>query len=103
MKKKTVNKPVKKADTLNELRKRDKKTIIVLVIATLIFFGVFFSIYSDDILNNSYEYFTQYDGEEVIEFEKGRVTEIVNEEKEIDEVAENAFLGNQELSVIVVS
>lgn len=103
MKKKTVNKPVKKADTLNELRKRDKKTIIVLVIATLIFFGVFFSIYSDDILNNSYEYFTQYDGEEVIEFEKGRVTEIVNEEKEIDEVAENAFLGNQELSVIVGS
>lgn len=102
MKKKTGNKPVKKADTLNESRKKDKKTIIVLVIAALIFFGAFFSLHSEDILKDTNDIFWPY-GDEIVEFEKAKVMEIVSEEIEYDELIENAAVGKQELSVIVKS
>ena len=102
MKKKTGNKPVKKADTLNGSPKKDKKTIIVLVIAALIFFGAFFSLHSEDILKDTNDIFWPY-GDEIVEFEKAKVMEIVSEEIEYDELIENAAVGKQELSVTVKS
>ena len=102
MKKKTGNKPVKKADTLNGSPKKDKKTIIVLVITALIFFGAFFSLHSEDILKDTNDIFWPY-GDEIVEFEKAKVIEIVSEDIEYDELIENAAVGKQELSVIVKS
>ena len=47
MKTGTQKKPGKDIRTLNETRKIDKKSIIVLVIAALMFFGAFFWLHSD--------------------------------------------------------
>ncbi len=102
MKKKTGNKPVKKENTLNDPPKRDKKTIIVLAIAALIFFGAFFSLHSEDILKDTNDIFWPY-GDEIVEFEKAKVIDIVSEEIEYDELIENAAVGKQELSVTVKS
>ena len=102
MKKAAGKKPVKKGNTLNEAPKRDKKTIIVLVIAALIFFGAFFSLHSEDILKDTNDIFWPY-GDEIVEFEKAKVVEIVSEDIEYDELIENAAVGQQELSVIVKS
>ena len=80
----------------------ERRSIIVLVIAAAIFLIAFFSIYSTDILNNSGELFSPY-GEELVEFEKATVNEIINEDLKVDEDADGAYSGNQELAVTVKS
>lgn len=85
-----------------EKPKAEKSTIIVLVIAAVVFFAALFCIYSKDILNGAGDIFSS-DGDGVVEFEKATVTEIVSEDLEIDEVADGAYKGTQELKVIVKS
>ena len=102
MKKPSGKKPVKKDNTLNEPKKVDVKTVVVLVISALIFFGAFFWLHSEDLIKDTNDIFWPY-GDEIVEFEKATVAEIVNEDIEIDELIENAAVGSQELSVVVKS
>ena len=103
MKTGTQKKPGKDIRTLNETRKIDKKSIIVLVIAALMFFGAFFWLHSEDIIKDTNDIFSPYSEDEIVEFEKATVNEIVKEDIEIDELIENAPVGMQELSVTVKS
>ena len=104
MKKSTGKKPVKKQNTLNEPKLYDKKTIIVLVVSLLIFAGTLFWLYSDEILpDGASDMFSPYNSDELVEFEKAKVIEIVSEDIEYDEVIENAAKGQQELTVVVKS
>ncbi len=84
------------------IRGIEKNSIIVLVIAAVVFLCVFFRIYSADILNGAGEIFSPY-GEEKVEFEKAAVTEMLNENMEKDKVADSAYTGSQEFLVIVKS
>lgn len=95
MKKNTRKQPVQPV-------KRERSSIIVLAIAAVIFLAVFFWIYSGKILNGAEEMFSPY-GNELVEFEKATVTEIISENLEVDETADGAYTGQQELSVIVKS
>jgi len=92
MKKTTVQKPIKK----------DKASIMVLIVAAVVFFAALFLIYSEDILNMEEDIFNPY-GDEVVEFEKASVNEILSEEINEDEYADNAYVGSQELEVTVKS
>ena len=82
--------------------KKEKTSIIVLGIAAIAFLIAIFLIYSEDILNGAEEMFSVY-GDELVEFEKATVTEILSEDLTVDEVADNAYSGNQELGVTVKS
>ena len=77
MKTGTQKKPGKDIRTLNETRKIDKKSIIVLVIAALLFFGAFFWLHSEDIIKDTNDIFSPYSEDEIVEFEKATVNEIV--------------------------
>ena len=79
-----------------------KASIIVLVIAAVLFLATFLWIHSQDYLNGIEEHFTgSADG--MLEFEKGSVLEILSEDMEPEEAADGAFRGNQELSVVIRS
>ena len=82
--------------------KPDKISIIVLISAALIFLVAFTSIYSEDFLNGAGAIFSR-DGDEIVEFEKATVKEVLKEELEIDETADRAYTGRQELAVTVRS
>ncbi len=103
-KKKTVKKKPEKQKPEPRIQtiKKEKSTIIVLAAAAVVFFGALFCIYSKDILNGAGDIFAN-SGDEIIEFEKATVTEIVSEDLEKDEVADGAYTGSQELTVIVKS
>lgn len=87
---------------LIRFEKPDKLSTIVLIIATAIFAVVFVWIYSEDIFHGNEDIFSPY-GDELVEFEKATVIDITKEDIEIEEVANNAYKGTQELSVIVKS
>lgn len=78
----------------------NKATAIVLIIAAIIFFAAVFKLHSEDILQGRSEIFDIY-GDELVEFETATITDILSEEKKLDEIADNAYAGNQELSVRV--
>lgn len=80
----------------------DKISIIVLISAAVVFLVVFTSIYSEDFLNGVGAIFSR-DGDEIIEYEKATVKEVLKEELEIDETADRAYTGRQELAVTVKS
>ena len=82
--------------------KKEKSTIIVLAISAVLFFAALFCIYSGDVLNGAGGIFT-INSEELVEFEKATVNEIVSESMEADEVADGAYRGEQELAVTVKS
>jgi len=63
---------------------------------------MFIWLHSDDIIDDASDIFNPY-GDEVVEFEKATVIAITGDNKEIDEYAEGAYKGNQELTVIVRS
>lgn len=81
---------------------KEKSTIIALVIAAAVFFAALYWIYSDDILHGGHEMFSPY-GDELVEFEKATVTEIPYEDMDIDEVADGAYTGEQDLIVHIKS
>ena len=82
--------------------KKEKATIIVLVAAAVIFVAALVSIYGEDFMQGKGEIFWAY-GDELVEFEKATVNEILTEDLEADEVANGAYSGNQLLSVTVKS
>ncbi|MBQ4425647.1 MAG: YibE/F family protein [Lachnospiraceae bacterium] len=80
-----------------------KASIIVLAVAGVIFFGMLFWLYSEDILHGAGDIFWVYGEDELVEFEKGRVLAIQSDDKRVDEVADGAYVGTQELLVAVKS
>ncbi len=82
--------------------KNNKATIIVLAICAIVFAGMLLWLNSEDILQGKNEIFNIY-GSELVEFEKGTVISIDNEDMEVNEFAEGAYAGSQELSVVVKS
>ena len=85
-----------------ETIKKESNSIIVLVLAVVAFLIAFFVIHSEDILKGAGLIFWEY-GDELVEFEKATVTNIRKEDVRIDEVADGAYSGNQELDVTVKS
>ncbi len=85
-----------------ETIKNESNSIIVLVLAVVAFLIAFFVIHSEDILKGAGQIFWEY-GDELVEFEKATVTNIRKEDVRIDEVADGAYSGNQELDVTVKS
>lgn len=80
----------------------ERNSIIVLAAAATIFLAVFFHIYSQDLFKGAEDLFSPY-GNEIVEFEKATVTDILSDDLRIDEVAGDAYVGTQELKVIVKS
>ncbi len=83
--------------------KENKTSIIVLAVAFAVFIGLLLWIYSEDILHGEQDIFDPYGKDELVEFEKAKVLEIVTEDKRVDELADGAYVGSQELSVLVKS
>ena len=77
-------------------------TTLVLVFCAIIFAGMLIWLHSEDILEGKNEIFNVY-GNELVEFEKATVISIISEEIKIDEYAEGAEVGTQELSVNIKS
>ncbi len=82
--------------------KNEKHSIIVLAVAAVVFLAAFFYIHSEDILKGGGKIFWVY-GDELVEFEVATVTSIESEEMEVEETADGAYSGNQELAVTVKS
>ena len=74
----------------------------MLAIAAAVFLIAFFSLYSEDILHGAADIFWEY-GDEIVEFEKARVTKVVTDGLETDDVADGASVGSQELEVVIGS
>lgn len=103
MSKKAKKQPAKKAVPADPtLLKPDKRSIIVLAFAAVLLVAMFIWIYSEDIFHGNEDIFSPY-GDEIVEFEKATIVDILSEDIEIEEVANNAYKGTQELSVIVKS
>ena len=73
-----------------------KASILVLVVASVIFLAAVLWIHSKDFLNGIDEHFNAY-GDGIVEFEKGTVLDILSEDMEPEEAADNAWRGNQKL------
>lgn len=82
--------------------KNNKYTIIILAVSLVVFAAAILWIHSEDIFHGENDIFNEY-GNEIAEFEKAKVVEIPKEDIRIEEVADNAYAGNQELRVIVKS
>lgn len=80
----------------------DKYTIIILAISFVVFVVAILWIHSEDIFHGENEIFNPY-GDEIVEFEKAKVVEIQNADISIDEVADYAYVGSQDLTVIIKS
>ncbi len=104
MKKTSKNNPKKrnKRDSIRAYVQQEKISIIVLAVSAVAFLIAFFSIHSKDILNGAGKIFWEY-GDEIVEFEKATVTKVVSQDLTVDEVADGAYTGTQELSVVVKS
>lgn len=83
-------------------QKNNLATILVLVISALLFLGMFLWLHPQDILKGKNEIFNVY-RDEMVEFEKATVKAIPTEEKNVDEFAEGAYVGTQELTCVVKS
>ena len=82
--------------------KFDKRSILVLAVSAVVFLATLFWLHSEDILHGAGKIFWAY-GDELVEFEKGTVQEVVSTDMELDEVADSAYRGSQELSVVIRS
>ena len=102
MKKKSLIHSVTKKPADSSSGKKDLASVLVLTFCAVIFLGLFIWLHSEDILGDKSDIFNPY-GSELVEFEKATVTAITNEHKEVDEYAEGAYRGNQELYVVIKS
>ena len=93
---------MKKAKSIPIPQKNNLATILVLVISALLFLGMFLWLHPQDILKGKNEIFNVY-RDEMVEFEKATVRAIPSEEKNVDEFAEGAYVGTQELTCVVKS
>ena len=81
----------------------DKTSIIVLAAAAAVFLALLFWLHSEDILHGSGKVFSPYSDQEVVEYEKGTVIEILSDDTRPDETADGAYVGAQQLSVKIKS
>lgn len=79
----------------------ERNTIIVLAVAAMIFAGLLFYAQSFDALGSIGDGTAK--PEDGMQFERGTVTEILSDNKELHEKAEGAYKGTQELNVVVKS
>ena len=93
MKKPTGIQPLKES-------KMQKSSIVILAVALAVFVAALVIIHSGSILNGEEDIFNVY-GDELVEFEPAAVKEILSDTLEVDQVADGAYKGQQELSVIV--
>ena len=99
---KTVASVPENSSSLTGVLKQNKASIIVLVLSAAVFVAALAWIHSEDFLGNVAEHFWEY-GSEIVEFERGTVTEILSENIHPDDVMEDASAGTQKLMVIVES
>ena len=97
-----MKKKTKQKATTPNLIKREKSSIIVLAIAAAVFISALFCIYSGSFMKGTGVALFDY-GSEHIDFDKATVTEVLNEEFEIDEAGEGAYIGAQDLTVTIKS
>ena len=82
--------------------KPDRYTLIALAVLLIVFAAAALWVHAEDVFHGENEIFDPY-GDETVEFEKAKVVGIPNEDVRIDETADNAFVGSQELNVIIRS
>ena len=83
--------------------RNEKSAVIVLAVSAVIFIGLLLWIYAGGVLHGEQEIFNPYDNDEIIEFEKATVKEILEEEKDLEDSAEGSYRGSQKLLVKVKS
>ena len=84
------------------IRRPAMSSVIVLALAAAVFLITVYLISSGNMMEGDTNIFSVYGGE-LVEFEKASVSEVLNEDMEIDEAADGAYEGSQELSVVVGS
>ena len=89
-----------KRKTERPSRNYDLPTILILFLSAAIYLAAFFRIHAEDFLNGAGDMFSVYGKDELVEFETATVKEIVSEESTVDETAEGAYTGTQELAVV---
>lgn len=82
--------------------KPDRYTLIALAVLLIVFAAAALWVHAEDVFHGENEIFNPY-GDETVEFEKAKVVGIPNEDVRIDEDADGAFVGSQELNVIIGS
>ena len=82
--------------------KPDRYTLIALAVLLIVFAAAALWVHAEDVFHGENEIFNPY-GDETVEFEKAKVVGIPNEDVRIDEDADGAFVGSQELNVIIRS
>lgn len=92
-----------KRKTERPSRNYDLPTILILFLSAAIYLAAFFRIHAEDFLNGAGDMFSVYGKDELVEFETATVKEIVSEESTVDETAEGAYTGTQELAVVIGS
>ena len=80
---------------MNTILKKEKASIAVLVIAAIIFFGMFSYVQSGKEEKTP--------GEEYVEYDKGTVTAVISDNTQSDEASDGAYRGDQTLTVLVKS
>ena len=95
-------KPAKKQKVKQKPAFYDKTSIIVLVAAAAVFLLTLLWIHSEDIFHGEGKIFWPY-GDEIVEFERGTVLEVLSDDMQLDEVEKDAYRGSQKLSVKVGS
>ncbi len=105
--KKTKKNPAKESPRggLSALLKRiksEKITVIVLTVCFVLFAAAAHVINSEDLFHGENNIFNPY-GDNEVEFERAKVVDVLKEKMTLDEVADDAYAGSQELNVIVKS
>ena len=92
-----------KRKTERHSRNYDLPTLLILLLSAAIYLLTLFRIHSEDFLNGAGDMFSVYGKDELVEFETATVKEIVSEESTVDETADGAYTGTQELAVVIGS
>ncbi len=80
----------------------DKRTVIVLAAAAVLFAAALFCIYGRDGFIGDTNVFYDF-GDEQVDFEKATVIKVLSEDLKTDKAADDAYVGTQKLSVVVKS
>ena len=90
-----INSFAKNLLTMMDILKKEKTAIAVIIIALIVFFAAFWWLNSDKAIAEQ--------GSEYVEYEKGTVVTVLSDTLEQDPASDNAFRGEQMLTVKVQS
>ena len=90
-----INSFVKNNITMTDILKKEKTAIAVIIIALIVFFAAFWWLNSDKAIAEQ--------GSEYVEYEKGTVVTVLSDSLEQDPASDNAYRGEQMLTVKVQS